>query len=148
MTIESGTRVSLEYTLKLEDGTVVESNVGGDRLSYVHGRGEIIPGLEKGIEGMTSGEEREVRVAAEDAYGPVHAEAIQEVPKDRVPDEACKAGAQLQGQTPDGEVFVGRVTDVKDDTVVVDFNHPLAGETLHFHVKVVGVESASDSGEA
>jgi FKBP-type peptidyl-prolyl cis-trans isomerase SlyD len=142
VTIQNGCRVSLQYTLSLGDGTVVDSNVDGEPLTYTHGEGQIIPGLERELEGLAEGVEQSVTVAPEDAYGPKHAEAIQEVDKSRVPDGAHRIGAALQGQTADGDVMQARVTEVKDDTVIVDFNHPLAGETLHFHVKVLGVEAS------
>ena len=140
MTIRDGARVSLQYTLTLDDGTVVESNVDGEPLSYTHGEGQIVPGLEQGLEGLGQGAEKSVEVAPEDGYGPVHPEAVQEVPKARIPEGAHRVGAELQGQTDDGDVLQARVTEVKDDTIVVDFNHPLAGKTLHFRVKIVEIE--------
>jgi len=144
MNVRDGVQVSLEYTLTLGDGSVVESNVGDDPLTYVHGRGEIVPGLERGMTGMAVGDERDVAVAAEDGYGPVREEAVQEVPLDVIPDGARHAGAQLEGRTPDGDVFQARVAEIREDTAVVDFNHPLAGEALHFRVRVVAVDDAPD----
>lgn len=141
MTISNGCRVSLEYTLTLDDGTIVDSNVDGEPLTYTHGEGQIIPGLERALDGLASGAEESVAVAAEDGYGPMQPEAIQEVPLDRIPEGARQVGAGLQGETAEGAVVQARVTEVKDETVVVDFNHPLAGKTLHFAVKVLGVES-------
>ena len=139
MTIESGSQVSLEYTLKLDDGTVVDTNVGGDALVYVHGEGQIIPGLERELTGMEAGQETDVKVDPKDGYGDVNQEAIQEVPTEHIPEDARHVGAQLQGRTPEGGVVHARVAEVKDASCVVDFNHPLAGEELHFHVKVLDV---------
>ena len=143
MTISNGCLVSLEYTLTLDDGTIVDSNVDGEPLTYTHGEGQIIPGLERALDGLASGVEQTVEVAAEDGYGPTQPEAIQEVPLDRIPEGARQVGAGLQGETAEGAVVQARVTEVKDETVVVDFNHPLAGKTLHFQVKVLGVESGA-----
>ena len=139
MTISNGCRVSLEYTLTLEDGTIVDSNVDGEPLTYTHGEGQIIPGLERALDGLASGAEESVDVVAEDGYGPTQPEAIQEVPLDRIPEGARQVGAGLQGETAEGAVVQARVTEVKDDTVVVDFNHPLAGKTLHFSVEILEV---------
>jgi FKBP-type peptidyl-prolyl cis-trans isomerase SlyD len=143
MTIRNGCRVSLEYTLTLDDGTVVDTNVDGEPLIYTHGEGQIIPGLERALEGLAIGARHAVEVGAEDGYGPTRLEAIQEVPLDRIPEGARKVGAGLQGQTDEGAVVQARVTEVKDETVVVDFNHPLAGETLHFQVKVLDVAAVA-----
>lgn len=143
MTIAAGNSVSLEYTLKLDDETVVESNVGATPLTYLHGDGSIIPGLERELEGLTVGATKDVVIAPADGYGPIHAEAVQEVPLEQIPENARHAGAVLQGQSPEGGVVRARVTEVKDATAVVDFNHPLAGQTLHFAVKVLDIQKAA-----
>lgn len=142
MTISAGKEVSLEYTLTLDDETVVESNVGGQPLTYTHGEGAIIPGLESALEGLVVGDSKDIVVDAADGYGPVRPEAVQEVPIENIPEDARHAGALLQGQSPDGGVFRARVTEVKDATALVDFNHPLAGQTLHFAVKVLDIQKA------
>ena len=143
MTIANGTNVSLEYTLKLEDETVVDTNVGAAPLTYTHGSNEIIPGLEKALIGMKVGESTQVVVPAEEAYGGVDSGAIQEVPKEKLPPDALHVGAQVQGQDDSGEPLQARVTEVKDQTVVLDFNHPLAGKTLYFDVKVLDIQQPS-----
>jgi len=143
MTVAAGTSVSLEYTLKLDDESVVESNVGATPLTYTHGDGSIIPGLERQLEGLAAGDTKDVVIAPVEGYGPVHPEAVQEVPLEQIPENARHAGAQLQGQSPDGGVVRARVTEVTDATAVVDFNHPLAGQTLHFAVKVLDVQEAA-----
>lgn len=139
MTVSKGKVISLEYTLKLEDDQVVDSNVGKDPLTYTQGANEIIPGIETAVEGMTVGEARHVVVAPTDAYGTRDPEAIHEVPKENVPGEV-KVGMQLHGKDTNGRVVRPIVADVKDQTVLLDFNHPLAGETLFFDVKVVNIE--------
>ncbi|WP_447976878.1 FKBP-type peptidyl-prolyl cis-trans isomerase [Candidatus Nitrospira bockiana] len=141
MTVTPGKVVSVEYTLRLDDREVFESNVGGDPLTYTHGSQEIIPGLEKALEGMKVGETKQVTVAPEDAYGVVHPEGIFEVEKSRIPSEGLKVGAQLQGSGPDGRPVYPRVSEIKGDTVVLDLNHPLAGKTLHFDVKVLDIKT-------
>jgi len=139
-TVAEGKLVSLEYTLKLDDKSVVESNVGKQPLTYTHGTQQIIPGLEKALEGLTVGDTKEVTVAPADAYGEQDPNALQEVQKKLIPPDALVLGARLQGKTPDGHIVYPRVAEIKDDTVVLDFNHPLAGKTLHFDVKILDVQ--------
>ena len=141
MTVADGVRVSLEYTLSLE-GNVIESNDDGNPLEYVHGESRLIPGLERALEGMAVGEAKDVTIQPADGYGDVHAEAIQTVPRDQIPDHLRKVGAQLQAETPDGETLRAHVTEVSGDNVTVDFNHPLAGKVLQFSVKVVDLQPA------
>ena len=140
MTVSSGTTVSIEYTLKLEDEAVVDTNVGSDPLTYVHGSGQIIPGLEKGLDGMKIGESKEVTVKPEEGYGPVNPEAFMEIEKEKVPPDALKVGAQLEGRDAQGRPVYARVVEVKEQAVVLDFNHPLAGKILHFDIKVLDIE--------
>jgi FKBP-type peptidyl-prolyl cis-trans isomerase SlyD len=138
-TITEGKSVSLEYTLTLDDKSVVESNVGKEPLTYTHGTRQIIPGLEKALEGLTVGDTKEVTVAPADGYGEKDPEALQEVQKKLVPPDALVVGSRLQGKAPDGHMVYPRVAEIKDDTVVLDFNHPLAGKTLHFDVKILDI---------
>jgi FKBP-type peptidyl-prolyl cis-trans isomerase SlyD len=140
MKIEDGRRVSLEYTLRLDDQSVVETNVGKSPLQYTHGSNEIIPGLEQALSGLAVGDAQQVNVAPEDAYGPVKPEAFHEIEKGRVPEDAHRVGAYLVARDREGHERRLRVHEVRDNTVVVDFNHPLAGKTLIFDVKVVAVE--------
>ena len=138
--VSNGAEVSIEYTLKLDDKSVFDTNVGAEPLTYVQGSRQIVPGLEKALEGMKAGESKQVTVQPEEGYGPVQKEAVMEIGKDKIPGEAQQVGAQVQGQTGDGRVVRARVAEVKDSTVVLDFNHPLAGKTLHFDVKVVNIQ--------
>ena len=139
MSVTSGSKVSIQYVLKVED-KVVDSNLGGEPLEYTQGSQQIVPGLEKKMEGMEVGETKVVLVAPEEGYGALQEQAIVEVPSEQIPEEARKIGAMLQSQTPDGQVMQSRVTEIKDDVIVLDFNHPLAGKTLEFEVKVIGIE--------
>ena len=114
--------------------------MGGEPLVYVQGSHAIIPGLEKAMEGMKTGENRQITVKPEEAYGKVEAEALVEVDKKQVPPDAQKVGAQLQGQNEQGQVFTARVLEVKDEKILLDFNHPLAGKTLYFDIKVLNIK--------
>ncbi len=139
MTIMTGAHVSLEYTLRLDDHSVVDSNVGQEPLTYTQGNHQLIPGLERALEGMATGERKHVTVAPVDGYGVIDPEAFQEVEKGMIPADSQMVGTQLQGTTPDGQQVFPRVSEIKADTIVLDFNHPLAGKTLHFEVKILGV---------
>ena len=140
--VKDGATVSLEYTLSSEDGKLIESNKGKEPLRYVDGRSQIIPGLEKALEGMKPGAETKVTVKPEDAYGPVDPKAYREVPKEQVPADSLKEGMMLYAKNTEGEMFPVRVKEVKDKTVVIDMNHPLAGKTLVFDVKILDVQPA------
>ncbi len=141
-TVGEGTRVSLEYTLTLEDQEVIDTNVGKDPLVYTHGSREIIPGLEKQLIGLKVGDTKNVEVAPAEGYGEVDPNRVQEVPKENVPEEAWGVGKKLQGRGPDGGMMFAEVTEVRENTVIVDLNHPLAGKTLFFAVKVLNIEAA------
>ncbi len=140
--IQDGSQVSIQYTLLDEKGKKIESNKGGNPFKYTHGKGDIIPGLENGLEGMKAGEEKTIKVKPEDAYGKVHPEAFQEVPLKNIPPELLKVGAQLVARNPQGQSIPVRVHEIKDETVVLNLNHPLAGKTLTFEVKIMAVQPA------
>lgn len=137
--IENGTRVQLEYTLKDDDGKVLDSNKGQDPLTYTQGKQQIIPGLEKALNGMRAGDEKKVTVKPADAYGEVDPRAEAEVPKEMLPPD-LSVGTELVAQSPGGSRRIVRVKEIKEQTVLIDLNHPLAGKTLFFEVKVLGVE--------
>jgi FKBP-type peptidyl-prolyl cis-trans isomerase SlyD len=139
--IREGSQVSLEYTLSDEAGTVIESNKGKQPMSYIHGKSQIIPGLEKELSGMKVGEEKKIQVKPEDGYGPVNPDAFQEVPKDKLPPEALKVGTMLMAQGSQGQGVPVRVHEIKDTTVIMEFNHPMAGKTLSFDVKVAEIKT-------
>lgn len=138
--VSDGSTVSIEYTLKLTDGSTADSNVGGEPLVYVQGEQQILPALEAKLLGMKADETREVTLTPEEGYGPVQAEGFQTVPLEIIPEDARHEGARLMGQGPQGEPIHAKVTEIKEDSAVVDLNHPLAGETLHFDVKVIRIE--------
>jgi FKBP-type peptidyl-prolyl cis-trans isomerase SlyD len=138
--IQTGSSVSLEYTLKDEGGAVLDTNKGGKPLVFTHGQRQIIPGLERELLGLHAGDEKKVVVKPADAYGEVVPNAQQEVPKEAIPKEALKVGTPLIARSGSGETRPVIVKEIKEKTVVLDLNHPLAGKTLFFDVKVLGVE--------
>ena len=139
MSIQDGSVVSFEYTLKDDDGKVIDSNVGGEALEYTHGAGHIVPGLEKELVGLSQGDSKKVTVAPEEGYGSVEPGAFLDVPKAQVPEEARTVGTQLHATGQDGNPMSAVVAEIKEDSVTLDFNHPLAGKQLHFDVKIVAV---------
>lgn len=139
-TISTGKHVTLEVTLKLADQSVVFSNVGTEPLTITQGNRQVVRGLEHALEGMHVGEHKQVTVRPDEGFGAVNPENFQEVPKDEIPPDLLKEGAELQGEGPHGQTVFFRVAEVKAETVVLDFNHPLAGETLYFDVKVLDIQ--------
>lgn len=142
LAIQDGSKVHLEYTLSDDKGKLLETNKGKEPLIYTQGQQQIIPGLEKALVGMHVGESKRVAVPPEQAYGPINPNATAEVPKERIPPDALKVGAELVSQTKTGQVMQVRVKEIKEKTVVLDLNHPLAGKTLVFDVKVLNVLSS------
>jgi len=145
MAVSDGKQVSLEYTLTLEDKSKIDSNVGKEPLVYTQGAHEIIPGLEKQVAGLKVGDSKRIEVSPAEGYGEVDPARKQEVEKTRIPEDARKVGAKLTGQGPQGQPIFAQVTEVKDTTVVLDMNHPLAGKKLIFDIKVLKVEDAPPS---
>jgi FKBP-type peptidyl-prolyl cis-trans isomerase SlyD len=142
MAIENNQVVSMEYEVRDGD-TVVDSNVGGAPLVFMYGKGQIIPGLEEGIKNMAIGEKADILVKATDAYGEYNPEATQEVPKEQFAGIDLTEGMTLYGQGEDGSTVQVTVKEIKDDSVVIDFNHPLAGKDLMFTVTINNVRDAS-----
>jgi len=140
--IEEGSVVSIEYTLTDDAGAVIDSNVDKEPLTYVQGAGQIVNGLERELIGLKTGEQKKVQVKPEEGYGMPSKQAFQEFPRDTIPAEAQKAGATLMAKGQDGQAIPMRVHEVKEKTVVVDFNHPLAGKTLNFDVKIKDIRAA------
>jgi len=135
------TVVSIEYTLKDEKGTVLDTSVGQDPMEYLHGASNIIPGLEQGVEGLKAGESKSVVVPAALGYGEYSDKLIQRVPLDRFGANKVEIGMRFHAETNLGmRVLVIRHVDDKE--AVLDGNHELAGKTLYFDVKVVAVRAA------
>ena len=140
MQVSKGDVVSVEYIVRLDDEQMIESTVGEAPLVYTHGQNEILRGLEAGLDGMILGATRRVRVPPVDAYGETHSEGLFEVQRDRVPAEAQHVGAKLETTAPDGRVVFPYVAEIKPEVIVLDLNHPLAGKTLLFDVRVVDIQ--------
>lgn len=142
-TIAKDSVVYFNYTLKDDEGNVLDQSQG-QPLAYLHGYGNIIPGLEKQLLDKKVGDKFTTSIAPEEAYGEYSDEYVQEVPKTNFQGvDNIEAGMQFQSQTDDGHVMLVTVRDVQDDIVIVDANHPLAGKTLHFDVEVVEIREAT-----
>lgn len=144
MQIADNAVVSIHYTLTNQAGEVLDSSQGQEPLAYLHGAGNIIPGLENALQGCTAGEKLDVTVAPEQAYGPQREELVQKVDHDNFQGiENVEVGMQFMAQAPWGEQPV-TVLAVEDDGITLDGNHPLAGETLTFAVEVMNVRAATE----
>ena len=145
MTIAANKAVSIEYTLTNDDGDVIDSSAGGAPLVYLQGAGNIIPGLEKALEGKAVGEELKVTVEPEDAYGEYSAELVSTLSASMFEGvDQLEVGMQFHASAPDGQMQIVTIRDLDGDDVTVDGNHPLAGQRLTFKVKVVAVRDASE----
>ncbi|ALM51872.1 peptidylprolyl isomerase [Halomonas huangheensis] len=143
MQIAQNSVVAFHYTLTNDAGEVLDSSEGREPLTYLHGAGNIIPGLEKELEGKTTGDKLTANVSPAEGYGEVQEQLVQEVPRDAFQGvESIESGMQFQAQTQGGPLMV-TVTKVEGDTVTVDGNHPLAGQNLNFDVEVTEVREAS-----
>lgn len=140
MKIQDGSTVTIDYIMTVDDGEVVDSTEETDPLTYVQGEGELIHGLEKLMLGLEKGGTLDVSIPAVECFGASDPEALIEIPKTDLPPEALQVDTQLQGEGPQGQAIEGRVVELKKDSAVVDFNHPLAGKDLHFSVTVVDVQ--------
>lgn len=144
MQIESRKVVTLHYTLTDDQGTVIDQSEDGSFV-YMHGVNNIIPGLENALTGKKAGDELSVSVAPEDGYGERSDAMLQEVPKTMFEDQSqIVVGMQFHAQGPNGETLIVTVTEVGDENVTVDGNHPLAGAQLNFDVKVIDVRDATE----
>ncbi|MEJ2257738.1 MAG: peptidylprolyl isomerase [Woeseiaceae bacterium] len=137
---KSGDTVRIHYKGTLDDGTEFDSSAGRDPLEFSLGEGQVIPGFDNAVDGMAVGESKTVTIPAEEAYGERHDQLVQEVPKDALPDEIDPAvGMHLQSRSPEGQVMNLVVTDVADESITVDGNHPLAGKSLTFDIELVEI---------
>lgn len=144
MQIKENSVVSFHYTLTGKDGQVIDSSEGNQPLTYLHGVGQIVPGLESALLGKQSGDKLDVEVSAEEGYGEHQEYMVQQVPREAFQGvDDIEPGMQFQAQTPQGAMTV-TVTAADETTVTVDGNHPLAGQALFFAVEVVSVRDASE----
>jgi FKBP-type peptidyl-prolyl cis-trans isomerase SlyD len=147
-TVQDGQVVSMEYTLHV-DGEIFDSSKDHGPLEFLQGAGNIIPGLEHELTGMAIGETKKVIVAPEDAYGEFAEEALVNIPRGEFPAEIpLEVGVELQVQNELGEPMSAVISAVQDDSVQLDFNHPLAGKELHFDVTIVDLREATDEEKA
>lgn len=137
--------VSMEYEVFDEaDSSLLDSNKGGAPLEFLVGSGQVISGLEKALMGAKIGDSIKATIAPEDAYGIYQSDFIQEVPRDQFSGIELKAGMTLFGQGEDGQTVQVSVKDFNDEQVIIDYNHPLAGKTLSFDVKILDVREATE----
>jgi len=142
--IADKTFVAIDYSLKLDSGEEIDKSEPGTPLGFVYSSGQVIPGLEKELLGKETGFETEFTVEAEDGYGLPRKELIRDIPRDRLPQGVeLKAGMAFQAEGPQGAIPF-TLKEIKDDTVIIDMNHPLCGERLHFKVKVIEVRQATE----
>lgn len=144
MQIVDGSVALFHYTLKNDAGEVLDTSSGKDPMAYLHGAGNIVPGLEKRLTGCGKGDRFEVRIAAEDAYGE-RTQELQEVPRQAFPKGMdLQQGMMFQAQNQDGDTVPLWVHAVEADVVIVDPNHPLAGVALNFTVEILDVRAATE----
>jgi len=137
--VQNGDTVTVHYTGRLEDGSIFDTSrqEGRDPITEKIGEGKLIKGFENGILEMSEGESKTIEIEHTDAYGPVNDLLITEIPKNQVPENA-QVGEMLQGMGPQGPIMV-KITEVKEDSVVIDANHPLAGKKLIFDLEVMTI---------
>ena len=135
--------VTLDYTVSV-NGEVIDTSQGHDPIEFIQGRGQIIPGLERELYGMSTGESKEITVSPSDGYGEEDPDAFADIPKQEFPDEIpLKPGVELQLKNQEGEELQAYIYSVGEETIRLNFNHPLAGKELQFLVNVVGLREAT-----
>ena len=140
LVIEKGRKVTFDYTLTV-DGKIIDSSTGQHPIKYIDGEGTIIPGLARELEGLHVGDEKSIVIAPQDAYGVIDQNAFREVPKSSLPPNLSpEVGMMLEMKGSDGRSFPVVISAVKNDTITLNFNHPLAGKELHFQVKITDIQ--------
>ena len=142
--VKKGDTVKVHYHGTLSDGSIFDSSTGGEPLEFEVGSGMVIAGFDEGVTGMAVGEKRTVNIVANEAYGPVQQDMIMEFPKTQFPpDMVPEVGLQLSMSNNEGQQFPVTIIDVKDEFVVLDANHPLAGKDLIFDLELVDIQPKS-----
>lgn len=137
--VEEGKLVKVIYTLTV-DGKVVDSSREGEPFEFRAGSKQVIPGFEEGLLGMKAGEKKSFQVSPDKGYGQENPKGFQKVARDKLPkDINPEAGMTLSAQMPNGQTIPARIVEVKDDMVILNFNHPLSGKTLNFEVEIVDI---------
>ena len=143
--VKEGKVVRLAYTLKNSEGEIVDQADSGEPLEYLHGANEIVPGLERGLEGMEAGDKKSLTVGPDEGYGEINPELKLVVQRSQFPpDMKVEEGMRFETSAPDGGDLVFTVDAIQGSDIHIDANHPLAGETLHFEVEVVDVRDATE----
>ena len=141
---KQGDKVKIHYHGTLTDGTIFDSSLEREPLEFELGSGMVIPGFDTGVSGMTVGEKKQIHIPADEAYGQKNPEMLMEFPKDRFPEDMKpEVGMQLNMNNGAGQQFQVVVAEVKDDVVILDANHPLAGQDLIFDLELVEIEPKS-----
>ena len=143
MQIGKNTAVAIEYTLTIDGGFVVDASEKGHPLWYLHGAGNIIPGLEKALDGLKVGDKKSVEVKPEEGYGTYQQDRVHQVPKNRFPQGNYTVGDHVTATSPDGTEMDAKITAMDAKNFTLDFNHELAGKTLNFAIVVAEVRAAS-----
>lgn len=139
---QNGDKVRVHYTGTLDSGEVFDSSYEREPLEFIIGEGKLIPGFEKAVEGMEVGEKKKIKIPYQEAYGEKRDELLLEVPKTDLPEGLDpQVGMQFQLNTPTGGTIIAELTEVKDDTVILDANHPLSGKDLNFEIELVEIVS-------
>jgi FKBP-type peptidyl-prolyl cis-trans isomerase SlyD len=138
--VADGKKISIEYTLALDDGKQADSNVGEPPLVYEHGANQILPALERALAGLAAGDTKHVTIPPKDAYGDVDPTRVKQVAIEEIPEAARKVDAVLVGVDERGNQMPVRVQKIDAEKVTLDLNHPLAGRTLTFDVKILKIE--------
>jgi len=143
MVIKKGDKIKVDYTGMLEDGTVFDTSTHGDHshpLEFEVGSGQLIKGFDDAVIGMKVGEEKEIKLQPDEAYGELRGELVHEVPRDQLPKEPePKEGMTLVLNAPNGMKFPAKIVEVTKDHVKIDMNHPLAGKVLKFKIKIISI---------
>ena len=140
MKVQKDSKIKFQYTVTTQSGEIVDGTDGEEALEVILGQGQLLPKLEESLVGMSVGEEKDVQILPEDAFGEVMEEAISQIPRGNIElTEEITAGMYIDLADENEEVYRGLVTEITDETVTIDFNHPLAGQTLNFKLKVENI---------
>lgn len=142
MTIKKGSKIKVDYEGRLENGEVFDSSQHGDHshpLEFEVGSGQVIKGFDEAVIGMNVGDEKEFTIPSKEAYGEHDSNAIRSFPREMFPSEELKEGVTLMLSTPEGQQFPAKVIKIEKDKISMDFNHPLAGKTLIFKIKILEI---------
>jgi FKBP-type peptidyl-prolyl cis-trans isomerase SlyD len=144
MPIAQNKIVTFNYTLKDDTGNVLDSTEGSTPFSFLSGNGQILPKLENAMDGMLVGSKKNVKISAPDAYGTYNENAVQQVDRNNFPENAdLQPGMQFVANSPEGNQMPFIISEVKDNNIKIDFNHPLAGKDLEFDVELIDIRDAT-----